>query len=79
MSQILSQMVQMAFCDLQIVAYISQTGHQCFPVCFCHPTVGNFEFSPYLSFSLIYNFTLYMRNLLIICTATHLLHHHLRS
>ena len=30
----------------QIVAYISQTGHQCFLVCFCHPTVRNFDISP---------------------------------
>ena len=22
------------------------TGHQCFPGCFCHPTVRNFDFSP---------------------------------
>ena len=24
------------------MAYISQTGSQCFPAYFCHPTVGNF-------------------------------------
>ena len=31
-----------------LVAYISQTGHQCFPACFCHPIVGNFDVSPHL-------------------------------
>ena len=31
---------------LWLVAYISQTGHQCFQTRFCHPTVGNFEVSP---------------------------------
>ena len=30
---------------LLLVAYISQTGHQCFPACFCHPTVGKFYVS----------------------------------
>ena len=29
------------------VTYISQIGHQCFPACFCHPTVGSFDVSPY--------------------------------
>ena len=31
---------------LWLVAYVSQTGQQCFPACFCHPTVGNFGISP---------------------------------
>ena len=31
---------------LCLLAYISQTGYQCFPACFCHPTVGNFDVSP---------------------------------
>ena len=31
---------------LGLVAYISQTGHHCFPSCFCHPTVWNFDVSP---------------------------------
>ena len=31
---------------LRLVTYISQTGYQCFPVFFCHPTVGNFDISP---------------------------------
>ena len=31
---------------LRLVAYISQTGHQCFPACFCHLTVWNFDVSP---------------------------------
>ena len=26
--------------------YISQRGHQCFPACFGHPTVGNFDVFP---------------------------------
>ena len=34
---------------LWLVAYVSQTSHQCFSVCFCHPTVGNIDVSPYLS------------------------------
>ena len=38
-SPILQQMVQMAFCDLL------HTGHQCFPTCFCHPTLGNLDVS----------------------------------
>ena len=29
-----------------LVAYISQTGHQHFPTCFCHQTVRNFDVSP---------------------------------
>ena len=33
-------MVGMAFCDF------SQTGRQCFPACFCHSTVRNFDVSP---------------------------------
>ena len=32
---------------LRLVAYISQASYQCFPACFCHPTVGNFDVSPY--------------------------------
>ena len=33
-----------------LVAYISQTGQQCFPACFCHPTVGNFDVSSILCY-----------------------------
>ena len=32
---------------LCLVAYISQTGCQCFPACFCDPSVGKFDLSPY--------------------------------
>ena len=31
---------------LRLVTYISQTGHQCFPAYFCHPTVENFDLYP---------------------------------
>ena len=31
---------------LWLVTYNSQTGHQYFPECFCHPTLGNFDISP---------------------------------
>ena len=31
---------------LRLVTYIPQTGHQCFPACFCHPTVGSSYVSP---------------------------------
>ena len=31
---------------LWLVSYISQTGHQCLPACFCHPSVGNVDVSP---------------------------------
>ena len=33
---------------LWLVTYISQTGHQSFPACLCHPTVGNVYGSPYV-------------------------------
>ena len=41
------KMVQMAFCDLQLAKYITNR-LQCFPACFCHPTVGNSDISPKL-------------------------------
>ena len=30
---------------VELVTYISQTGRQCFPACFCHPIVGNSDVS----------------------------------
>ena len=35
---------------LCLVAYILQTGHQCFPACFCHSTVGKCDVSQYFNF-----------------------------
>ena len=39
------QMVQMAFCDLSHTFH--KMGTTVSPACFCHPSVGNFDVSPY--------------------------------
>ena len=40
------QIVQMAFCDLSYTYHKQVTSVS--PACFCHPTVGNFDVSPWL-------------------------------
>ena len=50
---------------LSLVAYISQTGHQCFPACFCHPTVRYFGVSPYWQGHLTWAFTSFFFNLFL--------------
>ena len=40
------QMVQMAYCDLSHTYYKQVTNVS--PACFCHPTLGNFDVSPYI-------------------------------
>ena len=47
-------MVQMAFCDLSH-AYHKQVSNVS-PACLCHPTVGNFDVSPYIVYNLLLNF-----------------------
>ena len=39
-------------CLLRLVAYISQSGYQCFPACFSHTALGNFDVSPMLIYIL---------------------------
>ena len=42
------------------MAYILQTGHQCFPACFYHPTEGDFDVSLTEKTPLVSDYTLGM-------------------
>ena len=59
-------MVQMAFCDLLHTFHKQVTN--VLPACFCHPTVGNFDVSPYhfqfsIAFHMFYDWNYYARPL----------------